>query len=89
MAASEAYERATRAFLTACEVAEDEDDPLTERQRVLVGTALLSQFVGMEETLRGMARTSDLIRRIGEYTGTVTRLGDEMEAWLAEQEEGK
>ena len=67
MAAQESYERAVRAFLQACEVADGEDEPLTDRQRVLVGTALLAQFVGLEDELRQMAHTHDLIHRIAPY----------------------
>lgn len=79
LATQEACERASRAFVNYCDECSDTNQ-LTPEQKIVLGSALLREFMGMQECIERMLHHADVLDRFG----PMTTIGDEVERFLRE-----
>lgn len=78
LASQEACERASRALVNTFDECDDAHR-LTAEQKIILGTALLREFMGMADTVERMLHTAAVMEKF-----EMTTIGDEVEKFLRE-----
>lgn len=78
VAASEVCERAARVLVSTTELCAETGCPLTAEQQIILGSAVLHAFMGVQDALAGFVSVRDVIERVDPFSN------DRLAAWLDE-----